>query len=93
MASIELEFDLDSLAREVARWSYEDLLEFIKVIDETKGEWDFIAKLKPWVDAQHRAMIQEETEAKAECEEKCQRSAEYPDIWVHVSPHRGCVLR
>jgi len=93
MPKITLEYDLDSLARELADWSYEDLMELITVIDETKGEWDFIAKLKPWVDEQHRKMVQEETEGLAERTEKCQRSAEYPDIWVHVSPHRGCVLR
>ncbi len=91
--TIEIELSLGQISDQLSRWSYDDLLELIKEIDEKKGEWDFVAQLKPWVDGQHRQMIQEETEEKAEREEKCQRSAEYPDIWVHVSPHRGCILR
>ncbi len=93
MAEVSIRLDLDSLGRELADWSYEDLMELLKVIDETKSEWDFIAKIKEWVDIEHRKMIREEMETKAEREEKCQRSAEYPDIHVHVSPHRGCILR
>jgi hypothetical protein len=90
---VEVQLDADNLAEQIAGWSNEDVLEFIKKIDTHKSEWDFISVLKPWVDAEHYKMVQEETADKAKREDKCQRSAEYPDIWVHVSPHKGCILR
>lgn len=90
---VEIQLDADNLAEQIAGWTNQDVLDFIKKIDKHKGEWDLIALLKPWVDAEHRTMVREELEAKAEREDKCQRSSEYSDIWIHVSPHKGCVLR
>lgn len=93
MAEVSIRLDLDSLGRELADWDYEDLMELLKVVDETKSEWDFIVKIKEWADAEHRKMIAEELETKAEREDRCQRSAEYPDLHHHVDPHKGCILR
>jgi hypothetical protein len=93
MPKVTMEFDLDTLARELADWSYEDLMELIKVIDETKSEWEFISLLKPWVDGEYRKMVQEETRDKADREGRCQRDPQNLGIWVHVDPHVGCVLR
>ncbi len=93
MPRVTLELSLDALARELADWDYDDLMELLKTIDEAKSEWDLIAKIKEWVDIEHRKMVKEELEIKAEREDRCQRSAEYPDLHHHVSPHRGCVLR
>jgi hypothetical protein len=90
---VEVELEADKLAEQIAGWTNEDILEFIKKIDEHKGEWDLISLLKPWVDGEHRKMIQEETEDKARREGKCQRDPHNLGIWVHVSPHRGCILR
>jgi hypothetical protein len=90
---VEIELDANNLAEQVSRWSNEDVLEFIKKVDQHKGEWDLISLLKPWVDGEHRKMAEEELEDKAKREDKCQRSAEYPDLQHHVSPHKGCILR
>lgn len=93
MTRVSIELSLDQLAEELSSWSYEDLLELLKTVDEKKSEWDFISHIKKWVDVEHRKMVLEELETKAEREERCQRSAEYPDLHYHVDPHRGCVLR
>lgn len=93
MTHVSIELSLDQLADELSSWSYEDLLELLKTVDERKSEWDFISHIKSWVDVEHRKMVQEETEDKAEREDRCTRSKVYPDIWVHVSPHKGCILR
>lgn len=65
----------------------------IKDVDAMLADWSLISSLKPWVDAEHRQMILEETEEKSEQTGKCTRSAEYEDIWVHTNPHKGCILR
>lgn len=90
---IEIELNADNLAEQISGWSNEDVLEFIKKIDKHKAEWDFISLLKPWVDAEHKKMALEELEDKANREDRCQRSAEYPDLHYHVNPHKGCILR
>jgi hypothetical protein len=90
---VNIELSTDQLAEELSRWSYEDLMELLKTVDEKKSEWDFVVKIKAWADGEHKKMAAEELEDKALREEKCQRSAEYPDLHFHVDPHRGCVLR
>ena len=93
MSRVNIELSIDQLAEELSRWSYKDLMELLKTVDEKKSEWDFIVKIKEWADVEHRKMAAEELEDKALREEKCQVSAQYPDLRFHVDPHRGCVLR
>ena len=90
---VSIELSLDELAEELSQWSYDDLMELLKTVDEKKSEWDFIVQIKKWADAEHRKMALEELEDKALREERCQRSAEYPDLSFHTDPHMGCVLR
>jgi len=95
MRNIDLEITLsyEDVMTALAGLRPEELVEFIKDAEERAGDWSIIAQLKPWVDKQHRAMVTEETEDLAKRSGKCQRSAQYEDIWVHVDPHVGCVLR
>lgn len=90
---IEVELNAEKLAEQMARWNNDDVLDFIKLVDQHKSEWDFISTLKPWVDGEYRKMVQEETEDKAQREGRCQRDPQNLGIWVHVSPHKGCILR
>lgn len=87
---VQIELSREELARQVADWSNEEVLEFLKDVDTHKAEWDFISTLKPWVDGEHRKMVREELEDKARREDTCQ-SAE--GLMVHVSPHKGCIIR
>lgn len=90
---VSIELSMGELAKELADWDYDDLMELLKEIDETKSEWDFVVRIKAWADAEHKKMAQEELEDKALREDRCQKSAEYPDLSYHVSPHKGCILR
>lgn len=93
MPEIRLTLNTDELAAQLATWPVEEVIELIKATDEHMGDWALIAEIKPWADKQHREMIQEETEDRAERAGMCTRSEEYPEIHAHVDPHRGCVLR
>lgn len=73
--------------------SPEDFVEIVKEVDGNLANWETIQGLKPYVDQQHRLMVEEETEEIAERTERCTRSAQYEDVWAHVNPHKGCVLR
>lgn len=90
---VSIELSTDQLAEELSRWSYDDLMELLKTVDEKKSEWDFVVKIKEWADVEHKKMAAEELEDKALREERCQTSAEYPDLHFHVDPHRNCILR
>ncbi len=93
MAIVSIELDDDTLANALADLTNDEILEILKKVDTRKSEWDFITTLYPWMAGEHRKMVAEELEDKANREERCQRSAEYPDIHHHVDPHRGCILR
>lgn len=93
MSRANIEIDLDTLAESIAEWDNEDVLKLIKRVDELKSEWDFVEILRPWVEGEHRKMVKEELEDKAHREQRCQKSAEYPDLSFHTSPHKGCILR
>lgn len=97
MASESVETHLalpyEALAEALADMGADRFMALVKAVNEKLADWSLIASLKPWVDAEHREMIQEETEDQVVLARKCVRSAEYEDIWVHANPHRGCVLR
>lgn len=90
---LEITLSYDDIAGAMSRLRPDEFVQFVKGIEERIGDWSVITMLKPWVDEQHRAMVREETEDLAKRTDKCQRSAQYEDIWVHVNPHKGCVLR
>lgn len=97
--TIRLPRDLDisipysSLVETLAGLDTDQLLELIKDVEDHFCEWELIVQLKTWVDRRHKVLAKEEAEEQSEREGRCIRSAAYEDIWVHTSPHKGCVLR
>ena len=90
---LEITLSYEDIAGAISRLRPDEFVDFVKGIEERIGDWTVIQLLKPWVDEQHRVMVQEETEDLAQKTGKCQRSSQYEDIWAHTDPHVGCILR
>lgn len=90
---ISLNLPYEALVSAIHDLGPDGFVEFVKDVDKKLADWSTIAALKPYVDAEHRRMVEEETEDLAERTGKCTRAAAYEDIWVHTNPHVGCVLR
>jgi hypothetical protein len=90
---LDISIPYSSLVETLAGLGTEELLELIKDVEDHFCEWELIVQLKAWVDRRHKVLAKEEAEEQSQREDRCIRSAEYEDIWVHTSPHKGCVLR
>jgi hypothetical protein len=90
---VEISVPYPALVETLAGLDTDQLLELIKDVEDHFCEWELIVQLKAWVDRRHKVLAQEEAEEQSRREDRCIRSAEYEDIWVHTSPHKGCVLR
>lgn len=90
---LDISIPYASLVETLAGLGTEELLELIKDVEDHFCEWELIVQLKAWVDRRHRFLAKEEAEELSRREDRCVRSAEYDDIWIHTDPHKKCMLR
>lgn len=90
---IELSIPYSDLVESLYALDADGFVALVEDVEDHFCEWDMIVKLKAFVDRRHKALAKEEAEDLSQREGRCVRSAEYEDIWVHTSPHKGCILR